>query len=52
MPRIAKADVNAADLADDTHDDGYERLASLLKSARKVPTAETDSGVSGLFPFD
>jgi hypothetical protein len=42
---------NTVDMADDTHDDGYERLAELLKSARRVPTAETDSGVSGLFPF-
>lgn len=43
---------NTVDMSDDTHEDGYERLASLLKTARKVPTAETDSGVSGLFPFD
>lgn len=41
--------VNTVDLSTDEKD-GYEVMAGLLKSAKVLKTAESDQGVSGLFP--
>lgn len=41
--------VNTVDLSTDEKD-GYEVMAGLLSTAKVLKTAETDRGVSGLFP--